>query len=219
MNIETNISKNQYNPNTSSYEGSSYWSLVKKYGSKFLKWLSRDNNWKWVFVTLTLSGIIHILAVFSLPHVVQQSGWSRLSEMPLNQMQFLDKLENKVAPLEMLAPDISYAICRYDVSLGPVSVISDVPNDLFSIGVYDTLGQNFYILFGANIQREKLNVILVNKKDLDDMQAAVAEGSDDIILVEVPENQGVVLLRAPVRGPAYEQTIETILSKATCQRK
>lgn len=199
---------------------SSYWYIVRKYSSKFLKWLAKDDNWKWVIVTVTLTGIFHILTVLSVPYSVPKSGWARLNDLPINQMAQLKTFsKDGEKTLPRLAPDFRYAACRYNVSTGPLALEADVPNNLFSIAAYDRLGQNFYVLFGSALQRAKLNVILVNTKDLSEMQAIVTESADDVVLVEVPENEGIIILRAPILSSAYENRVETLLTSARCYTK
>ncbi|MEM7619797.1 MAG: hypothetical protein AAF228_04950 [Pseudomonadota bacterium] len=213
------VTNSVISPHHGNDTGSSYWAFLKKYFGKFFKWLRKDSNWKWVIVTLSLSGIIHILTVFSMPYFAPQSGWSRLQNFPLHQMQVIENALDTAHSIPMLAPNIKYAVCRFDVRSGPVSIVSDVPSDLFSIAAYDRLGQNFYVLFGSNLQRSKLNVILVQSSDLEDMQALAAESSEDVILVEATDSQGVVLLRAPISGRVYVQSTLETLQQATCARK
>ncbi len=198
---------------------SNAWRLIKRYSRKFWNWFKVD-NWRWALKSLIVAGIIHILAVINLPAFAPKSAWFRLqNDLPVNTMKLLPTLDKEQPVLPMLAPDIRYAICRYDLSKGPVTIKTDIPNQLFSIAAYNNIGQNFYIISGQALQRDKLFMIITQNKYTAEEEVSASEEADDVIVVKSAEKTGILLLRAPVQGPSYENQVETILSNAICETK
>ncbi|MGH1352584.1 MAG: DUF1254 domain-containing protein [Methyloligellaceae bacterium] len=192
------------------------WQFIKKYAAKFWKWLKAD-NWKWVIATIVIAGIVHILAVLNLPSLAPKSAWFRLrNDVPVNKMLLLAKLDEKPSLLPMMAPDVRYAICRYDLSKGPVTIRSKIPNALFSVAAYDQLGQNFYVITGASLQREELYLVVTQNSNTAEEEVSASEKSDDVVVINSAGSKGVLLLRAPIAGPAYELQTEELLKNATC---
>lgn len=192
------------------------WQTIKRYAYKFWVWFKTD-NWKWVLATLIIAGIVHILAVLNLPNLAPKSAWSRLQEdIPVNKMVLLEELDKKPGILPMMAPDIRYAICRYDLTGGPVTIKTKVPNDLFSVGAYDQLGQNFYIISGQSLQRSELYMVVTQNKDTAETEVSASEKSDDVVVINSVAAKGIILLRVPVTGTAYQAKIETFLQNSTC---
>ncbi len=191
------------------------WMFIKKNAAKFWRWLKAD-NWKWVIATVIVSGIVHILAVINLPSLAPKSAWFRLrNDVPVNKMLLLEKMDEKPSLLPLMAPDVRYAICRYDLTKGPVTIRAKIPNDLFSIAAYDQLGQNFYVITGASLQRSDLYLV-VTQNSAAEAEVSASEKSDDVVVINSVNAKGILLLRAPVAGPAYEQLTEDLLRKATC---
>ncbi len=192
------------------------WQFIKKNVAKFWRWLKVD-NWKWVIATIIISGIVHILAVLNLPSLAPKSAWFRLRhDVPVNKMLLLSKLDEKPSLLPMMAPDVRYAICRYDLTNGPVTVRTKIPHELFSVAAYDQLGQNFYVISGASLQREELYLVVTRNTNTAEEEVSASEKSDDVVVINSANAKGVLLLRVPVAGPAYEQQTEELLKKATC---
>ena len=197
------------------------WRIVKRYAKKFWNWF-KDDNWRWVLITFVMAGIIHILAVLNLPSLAPKSAYVRLqNSLPVNTMKILNSVDEDNPIIPMLAPDVRYAICRYDLSNGPVTIKSGIPNEFFSIAAHDKIGQNFYIISGQALQRSDLYMVITQDKDTTQAEVDASEESDadDVIAVQSKDAEGIILLRAPVKGPSYANSVEAILSKATCQAK
>ena len=199
---------------------SQVWKLTKWYANKFWQWFKTD-NWKWVMAMFIIAGITHILIVLFIPSFAPKSAWMRIeSQTPLNKMVILTKSNRKKIQVPLLAPDISYAICRYDLSNGAIKIKTQIPNDLFSVAAYDHLGQNYYIISGEALQRDALYMVITLDKNVSETEVNEAEKADDIddvVVVNATDPKGVIVLRAPIVGPAYERLVSNVLKGASCQ--
>ena len=78
-------------------------------------------SWPVVLGALVAAGIVHICTIFALPYFYRSDAYTRLSRtLPSNIFVILPQAKPRAQVLPYQMPDARYAICRYDVSDGPV---------------------------------------------------------------------------------------------------
>ena len=95
------------------------------------------------------------------PGLAPKNAWARLVPLgPANTMIQIPPLApgNEVMP--MMAPDVRYAFCRFDLANGPVRLKGSVANDLWLIALYTPEGENFYTVAGADMKSAQLDLII-----------------------------------------------------------
>jgi uncharacterized membrane protein len=122
---------------------------------------------------------------------------------------------NQVIP--MMAPDMRYAICRFDLSTGPVRLRAGVPNDLWMIALYTPESDNFYTVQGADMRRAQIDLIIA-KEEQDVAEAGVdaPEEADEVVVVKSPVERGVAVIRAPLSGQSRAAGVEAALRESYC---
>ena len=120
-------------------------------------------------------------------------------------------------PLPYLGPDVRLAVCRYDVSDGPVSVTVALPDKGWTLGLYSTLGDNFYVMPAQQLRRSEVTFVIVpgGEKVLD-FGASTRRPTGDETQVDSPTAEGLVLVRAPLRGLSWRGETEAKLRRASC---
>ncbi|WP_088346878.1 MULTISPECIES: hypothetical protein [Rhodomicrobium] len=173
--------------------------------------------WPWLVASLFCAGIIHILAVFGVPYVASRDAWARLSRISSeNHIQVLPVAASNT-PLPFMAPDIAYAFCRYDLSKNNVLVKTALGDPTWSIAVSGRHGENFYFISGAEAKRRELRLLLVPRSRLaDEVSTERSEEGDEQIIVITPGLDGLVVLRAPIRGPSFAADTVKVLQGAEC---
>lgn len=171
-------------------------------------------------LALVLAGIVHISAVLALPWIAPLNAWSRLAAFtPTNAMVVLPAATPWRQAMPLMAPDIRYAVCRYDIADGPVRLKARVLDDPWSIAFYDEQGNNFYTLRGSDMRRTDMNIVIARAEDrIPEASADAPEAQDEIILVTSPVTSGIVMIRAPLPGPSYAERAESALADASCAR-
>ncbi|MET0157215.1 MAG: DUF1254 domain-containing protein, partial [Methyloceanibacter sp.] len=158
----------------------------------------------YILLCLVLAGLIHIAAVLALPGLAPKNAWARLVPLgPANTMIQIPPLApgNEVMP--MMAPDVRYAFCRFDLAQGPVRLKGSVPSDLWMIAFYAPEGDNFYTVPGSDVRSAQLDLVIA----LADQPVAEAgvdapEDADELFVVKSPAREGVAIIRAPLSGPS-----------------
>lgn len=177
--------------------------------------------WLSIAAAVIVAGIIHILAVLGLPYLAENSAWSRLSSLgDANTMLVLPPASASQQTLPLMAPDIRYAFCRYDLSSGPVRLGTQILDDLWMIALYTPHGDNFYTISGGDLKRAKVAMVISTEPEtLLQLEADASEDADNVVIVKAPEPTGIAMIRAPLRGPAYAARTELALKRASCGLK
>jgi uncharacterized membrane protein len=172
----------------------------------------------YLLLCLVLAGLIHIAAVLTLPMLAPKNAWARLVPLgPTNTMIELPPARPGQQIMPMMAPDVRYAFCRFNLGPGPVRVKAAVPNDLWLIALYTPTGENFYTVSGANMKRGQIDLIIA-ETDQPVAEAGVdaPEESDEVVVVKSPVPEGIALIRAPISGPSRGAGIEQALKATYC---
>lgn len=166
------------------------------------------NSFIWGLATLILALIVHISAVLGIPYLSENDAWRRLLNFTEpNQMRVLETLnDNQLWAFH--APDIKYAVCRYDITRAPVRVDFTILRGFWSVALYDNQGRNFYAADGFDLLRPRMSLILLGEDD-------VREG-DRSLPIKVPSEQGLVVLRAPIDSQVMAPKTLELLKEAEC---
>lgn len=173
--------------------------------------------WPWFIASLLAAGIIHILTVFGVPYVATQDAWARLSKISGNNELSVLPIAVNDTPLPFMAPDIAYAFCRYDLSERNVTVEAPLGDASWSIAVSGRYGENFYFISGAEAKRRELRLLLVPRARLaQEVSTELSQEGEEQSIVIAPAETGLVVLRAPIRGPSFKEQTVNLLKQAKC---
>lgn len=170
-----------------------------------------------LLLTLVLSGLLHILGVLALPYLSSQTAWKRLGDIAeANTMvRLAGETSNPLLP--MMAPDIRYAVCRFDLTEGPVRLKTPTESDLWLIALYTPSGQNFYAVTAQDLVRPQFNLIIATEN-----QTVIEEGvdapveADQVAIVRSPTLEGLAVIRAPLNGRSEAHRAELALASSYC---
>lgn len=174
--------------------------------------------WLWLVAALSLGGVIHILAVLSVPYLAERDAWSRLSAISSPNQIYVLPIGESPAPLPFTAPDIGYAFCRFDLSQKNVLLRPNLPDTTSMLAIYTRYGENFYFLTGAESKGKDLRLLLVPRERLarETVTEKTEEGDDQIIVI-TPSLTGIVLIYVPIRGKEFSAAATNALQAATCE--
>jgi uncharacterized membrane protein len=107
-------------------------------------WMKRL-SWYTLLLALVVGGIVHIAATMILPQFAKAGAFQQLAQvLPVNRMRILPPIDATNQPLPYVGPDVRLAVCRYDVSDGPVAVKVALPDSGWMLALYTEAGDNFY---------------------------------------------------------------------------
>jgi uncharacterized membrane protein len=114
--------------------------------------------------------------------------------------------------LPYLPPHTFYALCRYDLSAGPVLVTATVSGAGWALSLHSPQGDNFYVLPGQPQRRAEVSFLVMGSGQ----DAAAKRDSPTDTRIVSPTTAGLIVVRAPLRGLAWAAQTEEILRQVTC---
>ena len=177
-------------------------------------------KWHVALVALACGGLLHIGTTFMAPQFAKGSAAMRIAiDLPANKMVVLPPASAKSQLLPFMSPDMRYAVCRYDAGSGPIAVNATLADKGWSFGLYTLDGEGFYAVPSQTSRRTDVGVVLSLSPPVDRTFGFLGLGrsaDQDASSITVPQREGLVIIRASLKGQAYVKEIEAYLSRATC---
>jgi len=182
----------------------------------------RNINWRMILAGLCAIGMLHIIAVFTEPYLAQSNAYARLTPtLPLNKMVVLPAITSDNQPLPFLAPDARYAMCRFTTANGPVAVNAVLLGPGWLATVYSEDGESLNTTIAVPERNETIVALrLVPSDDRFMGLTPQAQGKSIQATSALPvgAKDGIVVVRAPDRGPAFADLHEAALLQASCRQ-
>jgi uncharacterized membrane protein len=172
----------------------------------------------YIAMAVVLAGLIHVVAVLTLPVLAPRDAHARLSALgPANTIIQLPALKPGQQVMPNMAPDVRYAMCLFDLTEGPVHLRANIPDELWLIAFYTPIGENFYTVIGADMKRGNVDLVVTTKdQSVADATSDSPEALENLLVVNSPSSKGIALIRAPLAGPSRSFEAERALQKSYC---
>ncbi len=172
-----------------------------------------------LLIAVLLAAILHIVATLIAPNIAGGTPFAKLSPVaPLHKFLVLPPVSPQNQPLAFMAPDVRYAMCRYNTAQGPVSVSVRLPGRGWALALYTPEGDNFYTALGQDGQQADISLQLTPVADrfLGLTPEARGKASEATATLDIATGTGLIVVRAPDLGLAYRADTEATLQRATC---
>ncbi|MFM2423138.1 MAG: hypothetical protein RL291_1668 [Pseudomonadota bacterium] len=213
------------------------WSVIRVL--KRVLWRPRAGRVRlgWLTWVIALLGavLVHIAATFGVPSIANgdnaiarrffplqllgsQSAYATLKrDLPVNRMVVLPAPQANARLLPFLAPDMRYAMCRYDISAGPLQITAVLPELGWSLAIHTPDGANPYVVPAPPNRPLEVSFLLVPTTDrLFNLTPGQRRLNTDATQVSVAAREGLIIIRAPITGVAYDGAARAALEKAIC---
>lgn len=165
------------------------------------------------------AGIVNILTTFTTPELMPRA-YDRITEnLPANALVVLPRPGPQSQLLPYQDPDMHLAVCKYDLSAGPVTAKAVLPASGWTLALYAPDGNNFYVMPGRDQRTTTIDALLISAADdtplvpIDQRTRAAAPTQ-----IQVPATTGLLVIRAPLKGESYQAEVEAVLERASCGR-
>lgn len=186
---------------------SALWRLVRKFRPNLL----------WLTAAVLAAVLLHIGTVLTVMHFGTNSAFAALAQLgPVNQMTVLEPVSAGHQPLPFLSPAERYAICRFDLRKGPVALDAKLGGDDWMIAVYSSKGVNEFAISGADLDRRDVEVVLTARDDGLGPPLPIAKDGSVSTAISLTDRTGIAVVSAPATRAAYIETVQQLLSGATC---
>lgn len=190
---------------------------LPKLRPKLPKW-TREIGWRTLVGAALLAGVIHISATLAVPLVGPGAAFQKMRDMlPANSMVVLAPFTPDSQPLPYFSPDALYAVCRFDLAAGAVSVNAVMADTGWALSLHTPQGDNFYVLPAQQLRRSDVAFLVVPGLDrLTDTIPHRTAGTAATTQIASPVSEGLIILRAPLKGLAWRAETEAALRRASC---
>lgn len=179
------------------------------------RWM-REIGWRTIVAAILVGGIVHICATFAAPVFGSGNAFLKLRDtLPLNSMVVLPPAAPGRQALPFMPPDALYAMCRYELTGGAVSVTAAVADTGWVLSLHTPQGDNFYVMPRQLLRRNEVSFLVVPSGHTEHGRAPKVANPTDT-QVASPTVEGLIVLRAPLKGIAWQAEAEAALRRSSC---
>jgi uncharacterized membrane protein len=178
-------------------------------------------RWPYLLAALFAAGIVHIATTLIMPHLTSGDAYSRLSQsLPANTFVILPPARPGTQVLPFQAPDVRYAICRFDTTSGPVVLSATLPEVGWTLSLYSSEGESIYALPAASSRSIDIRLVVMPPADRFVGVVPESRAADrGLTQLQSPSPGGLAVLRAPLKARFFAAQIERDLLRANCRQQ
>ena len=170
-----------------------------------------------VLTAILLGGIVHLSTVLAMPQAAKQDAYSRLTPLtPVNTMVPLATPTAEAEVMPFMDPAFATAVCRYDLTGGPLKLVAPVSQAYTSVTFYTRKSIAYYAINDRAAGRRTIELDLMTAEQ----HAEVPEEEDvtaaDRLIIESPTTVGLIVVRALAPEPDLMPMARQALASATC---
>jgi len=175
---------------------------------------------RWLLLALggiVLGGIVHLATIMILPRTATQDAYSRLARsVPVNTVTPVPTPTPRSAPMPFMDPAFASAVCRYDLTQGPLKLSVPVSPAYTSVSFYTRYDVAYYAINDRAAGRRVIELELMTP----DQHSQMPEDEDitaaDRLIVESPTLTGLITIRALAPEPGLMPTAQRAVAAAKC---
>jgi uncharacterized membrane protein len=166
---------------------------------------------------LIVGGMIHVAIVFLIPGLAGKDAWAQMARFgPDGQFHTIPMPTAGAEAIPDLDPRMMQAVCRFTLANGPVRINADLPDEFWSVAVFDRRGRNVYSLNDRAAERARLDLAILTPVQMAQMRQNPPASLESAIVLEQPLDVGFVLIRAFVPDDSMLPTVTQALAGASC---
>ncbi len=177
---------------------------------------------RWLLLLLggaLLGGVVHIATVIILPRTATRDAYSRLEQVvSVNTVTALAAPTAEAAPIPFMDPAFASAVCRYDLSQGPMKLTVPVRTAYTSVSFYTRYGVAYYAINDRAAGRRVIELDLMTVEQHNQMPEEEDVTAADRLIVDSPTLTGLIAIRALAPEPGLMPQAQSAVAAAQCRR-
>ena len=171
----------------------------------------------WILGGVLLGGIVHFVTVLVLPRTATQDAYARLSTIAaVNTVTPLPQPTPQGAVLPFMDPAFAAAVCRYDLSSGPLKLSLAVSQGYTAASFYTPRGVAFYAINDRAAGRRVIELDLMTSEQHSALPEDEEITAADRLIVESPTETGLIMLRALATEPSLMPAVQSTIAAGKC---
>lgn len=177
---------------------------------------------RWALLLLggvLLGAAVHITTVILLPRMASRDAYSRLTPIaPVNTVTPVPAPSAETAILPFMDPAFASAVCRYDLSQGPMKLSVPVRTAYTSVSFYTRYDVAYYAINDRAAGRRVIELDLMTVEQHNQMPEEEDVTAADRLIVESPTTTGIIAIRALAPEPGLMPQAQAAVAAAQCRR-
>ena len=172
-----------------------------------------------IIAGVLLGGVVHLVSVLALPRIATQDAYSRLTPMTKeNAVTALPLAEPNNAPMPFMDPAFAVAICRYDLSGGPLKLTVPVSQAYTSVSFYTRNEVAYYAINDRSAGRKVIELDLMTEAQHAELPEDEEVTAADRLIIDSPTATGLIVLKALAPEPGLMPQAQASLAASRCTR-
>src|SRR5262249_35502180 len=167
---------------------------------------------------IILGGIVHLVSVLALPRIATQDAYSRLTPMTeLNAVTALPSADPSNSPMPFMDPAFAMAICRYDLSTGPIKLTVPVSQAYTSVSFYTRNEVAYYAINDRSAGKKVIELDLMTEAQHNELPEDEELTAAARLIIDSPSTTGLIMLKALAAEPGLMPQAQASLAAASCK--
>jgi len=169
-----------------------------------------------ISIGLVGAAFIHIVIILALPMWTGKDAWTRVTALGSTNRFYSLANEPNTTGLYNENPNLRSAVCRFDISDGPVRIIASGDVPVWTVSTYDASSNETYSMNDRSAIGTGVNIALVTPAQMLQLRRFMPRSLERAVLVELSKPEGYVALRAVAPTPSQEPAARAFLTSAAC---
>ena len=170
-----------------------------------------------IIAGVILGGVVHLVSVLALPRIASQDAYSRLAPTTaLNAVTPLPPADPANSPIPFMDPAFAMAVCRYDLSGGPIKLTVPVSQAYTSVSFYTRNEVAYYAINDRSAGRKVIELDLMTEAQHNELPEDEEITAADRLIIDSPTTTGLILLKALAPEPGLMPQAQASLAASRC---
>jgi uncharacterized membrane protein len=171
-----------------------------------------------IIAGVLLGGVVHLVSVLALPRIASQDAYSRLTPLTkLNAVSPLPVADPGNTLMPYLDPAFATAVCRYDLSGGPIKLAVPVSQAYTSVSFYTRSDVAYYAINDRSAGRKVIELDLMTEAQHADLPEDEDVTAADRLIIDSPTATGLIVLKALAPEPGLMPQAQASLAASSCK--
>ncbi len=169
-----------------------------------------------IAIGLVGAAFIHIVIILALPMWTGKDAWTRVRALGDTNRFYSLANEPNLTGLYNENPYLRSAVCRFDISDGPVRVMASGDVPIWTLSAYDSSSDETYSMNDRSSIGSGVNIVFVTPAQMLRLRRFMPRALERSVLVELSQPEGYVVLRAVAPAESQRPTARAFLADAVC---
>jgi uncharacterized membrane protein len=171
-----------------------------------------------IIAGVLLGAIVHLVSVLALPRIASQDAYSRLTpSTKLNAVTQLPAADPGYTMMPYMDPAFAVAVCRYDLSNGPIKLTVPVSQAYTSVSFYTRSEVAYYAINDRSAGKKVIELDLMTEAQHNALPEDEEVTSADRLIIDSPTATGLIVMKALAAEPGLMAQAQATLAASSCK--